>query len=615
MLSVGQIPDNFSITDVFQLDLAAAPTALVGRRALYTELIWDAEGGFQQEWIDGSSVQINMDTTVTFLLKRRAFSAQGLSLFTLGAGGGGAEYGLDLEGAETGAMVVGLRGYPLQNTGLPSDGEGWFWNTAAGEYQLAAGGGGGSGDVVGPASSTTGNFAVFDDTTGKLIEDAGFGPAEMQTAIESYADGGDATTLAAAEAYADALIVPKTFLADINFTQATPATLVDGANTVGGVPVTGVNIASGATSAAVGANGLRIVNSTANTDYWATVRTAPLFEWAMSDLDPEFSAATHELRIYGLLNSDGNANFENARLTLETQPATVNVRSFWSQALGYNSQIGVSSEQCRTTTVTQLQTQAGSQARKGLCLVRKATGEVYYYSKDLSSFSNTDTNDVVFGEELGSWTLDAVSSPSNTTLVAGSGTLVTNPASLKVLFSSQTVNTNGSHISDLKRLRIQAVKVDDQVTIAASDKAYYQGHNEGGTIPGTGALTFQNVVTFMTGGTYTDALQFNVSRSSGNFTVALTGIYQVHVQYNQFITASSARTLRCRKNGVTQLVTCGYTVASDGVTLQLTGLVSCTAADVLTFEIVMEANGTTFGTATLDGTTNRNLTVSIHKIA
>ncbi len=34
---------------------------------------------------------------------------------------------------------------------------------------IGGGGGGGGGDVVGPASSTTGSFAVFADTTGKLL--------------------------------------------------------------------------------------------------------------------------------------------------------------------------------------------------------------------------------------------------------------------------------------------------------------------------------------------------------------------------------------------------------------------------------------------------------------
>ncbi|HET8744312.1 MAG TPA: hypothetical protein VFM98_01815 [Ramlibacter sp.] len=43
-----------------------------------------------------------------------------------------------------------------------------------GAGNLVVGGGGGSGDVVGPASATDGNIALFDGTTGKLLKDGSF---------------------------------------------------------------------------------------------------------------------------------------------------------------------------------------------------------------------------------------------------------------------------------------------------------------------------------------------------------------------------------------------------------------------------------------------------------
>lgn len=43
------------------------------------------------------------------------------------------------------------------------------------------GGGGGSGDVVGPASATSGHVALFDGTTGKLLKDAGAPPLQLGT--------------------------------------------------------------------------------------------------------------------------------------------------------------------------------------------------------------------------------------------------------------------------------------------------------------------------------------------------------------------------------------------------------------------------------------------------
>jgi hypothetical protein len=72
--------------------------------------------------------------------------------------------------------------------------------------------GGGSGDVVGPASSTNGDLAQFDGTTGKLLKDGGLSSASFDAAgaaatalvtAEAYADSGDAATLAAAETYTD----------------------------------------------------------------------------------------------------------------------------------------------------------------------------------------------------------------------------------------------------------------------------------------------------------------------------------------------------------------------------------------------------------------------------
>jgi hypothetical protein len=47
----------------------------------------------------------------------------------------------------------------------------------------------GTGDVVGPSGATSGNFAVFDDTTGKLIGDSGFNPGSFATPgdLDAYA--------------------------------------------------------------------------------------------------------------------------------------------------------------------------------------------------------------------------------------------------------------------------------------------------------------------------------------------------------------------------------------------------------------------------------------------
>lgn len=61
-----------------------------------------------------------------------------------------------------------------------------------GSTTIISGGGGGAGDVVGPASATNNNIAVFDGVTGKLIKDGGKTIATLDSAI--------ATALSAANA-------------------------------------------------------------------------------------------------------------------------------------------------------------------------------------------------------------------------------------------------------------------------------------------------------------------------------------------------------------------------------------------------------------------------------
>jgi len=63
---------------------------------------------------------------------------------------------------------------------------------------IATGGGGGSGDVVGPASATDGNIALFDTTTGKLLKNSSYSPASFAAALgsdDNYATDAEKTKL------------------------------------------------------------------------------------------------------------------------------------------------------------------------------------------------------------------------------------------------------------------------------------------------------------------------------------------------------------------------------------------------------------------------------------
>lgn len=327
MISVGQIPENFSITDVYELHVDALPSALVGRRALYTELIWDAEGGFQQEWIDGSAVEGTVDDGYTFTLKRRAFSAAGLSLFTVGTASGGGETTLagDANGPSDANVVTGLLTYPIITDGTPAagdvltvqqvgddtslvfqtpeetgdatsiqgvpvptpgpgvltfDGTDLSWNAASG-----------TGDVIGPSGAVNDRIATFDTTTGKLIKDGG------KTIAQVLAD-------AAADASAKA---GWRVAVDINFTQLANASISNGSVVLGGKTFTAENIALAADSVQI-VNGTGLVfdmNTFQSLTYMPSgTDTGAQLKINLADLIPNFEVGSTEVRVF--VDCDGN---------------------------------------------------------------------------------------------------------------------------------------------------------------------------------------------------------------------------------------------------------------------------------------------------------------------
>jgi len=86
--------------------------------------------------------------------------------------------GVGLKDVAAGPTVTATHGALYKKTG--SDGLWWKGDTTA-EIDISAGGGG-SGDVVGPASATDGNIALYDGTTGKLIKN-GPDPATLVTLV------------------------------------------------------------------------------------------------------------------------------------------------------------------------------------------------------------------------------------------------------------------------------------------------------------------------------------------------------------------------------------------------------------------------------------------------
>lgn len=98
--SLGSIPEDFPINGVYECPLVTElPSLIYGMRATFRELIWDAEGGFADDWRDRSSVEGTPEDGYTFRISRRAFSAANMAIFAAGAGSGGG-------GVSGGATVV-----------------------------------------------------------------------------------------------------------------------------------------------------------------------------------------------------------------------------------------------------------------------------------------------------------------------------------------------------------------------------------------------------------------------------------------------------------------------------------------------------------------------------
>lgn len=104
-------------------------------------------------------------------------------------------------------------------------------NTSGG---LSGAGGGASGDVTGPGSATSGNFASFNGTTGKIIQDSGFSSGSFATVggsvvrvtttlTEAQFEASNTTpvTLVAAQG-SNTVIVPIYWAPEVNLTTNYP---------------------------------------------------------------------------------------------------------------------------------------------------------------------------------------------------------------------------------------------------------------------------------------------------------------------------------------------------------------------------------------------------------
>lgn len=117
----------------------------------------------------------------------------------------------DAASIEIGTVTTVDFGQPATVTNVGTDEEAVF------NFQIPRGQPGeGNGDVIGPVSATDGHLALFDGTTGKIIEDGGVGLAGLATAAQgakadTAVQPGALATVATTGAYSDLTGLPALF--------------------------------------------------------------------------------------------------------------------------------------------------------------------------------------------------------------------------------------------------------------------------------------------------------------------------------------------------------------------------------------------------------------------
>ncbi len=170
--SLGTIPEDFPITGVYTAPpVTDLPQLVYGERPTFSELIWDRDSGFTDNWRDRSSLT-GAPGAYVFLLGRRAFSAAGMAIFagaeTGGGGGGSTSDDISNESTAPGATV----------TDALDDHEDRIQDLEAG--------GGGSFSIT-PTPVVDGNLVELEGTGGTTGKDSGISAASVAAALATVA--------------------------------------------------------------------------------------------------------------------------------------------------------------------------------------------------------------------------------------------------------------------------------------------------------------------------------------------------------------------------------------------------------------------------------------------
>lgn len=361
--SLGTIPEDFPINGVYEAPvIAELPSLVYAMRPNFRELVWDADGGFADDWEDRSSLDGNPTDGYVFRLGRRAFSAASLAIFAAGVGGGGGptELAGDVEGPSDANEVVALQGLPIEIDGLPTDGQVLTVVTVGDERRLvfddppetgdatsiqgepvpaptpgvltfASGvlswnAAAGAGDVIGPASAVDDRIATFDTTTGKLIQDGGKTIAQVE-----------ASAVATANTYTDA---HGTWLTGMNddYTVMANQVMANGANVINGRTWTGVDIGTYSSLFEIqNGLGVQMKANASNSGMYNTFRSMAHLKIKLVDFCPGIHLKSR-IRVTAVIQTTGEAaGSEVTQVALGSWTASSTDMSFVRLIDGYIS--------------------------------------------------------------------------------------------------------------------------------------------------------------------------------------------------------------------------------------------------------------------------------------
>jgi len=234
---------------------------------------------------------------------------------------------------------------------------------------------------------------------------------------------------------------------DVNLTQASNFTFTDTTNTWNGQPWVGANIATKTDSfGVVNGTGLVLNHNAQNTAWAPSTDTAPKISLQVSSLIPDFVWGQSELRVTAEFEVAGSTSYDLGGIAVEKAFVS---NTAWTHKLyagyvpGYQRYSQVLLE--NVESIGFLATNSEKVQRMWI----KGPSFVQYSSRASGAVSNTDSNDIAFGQDMdysifGLWAPAVTATPR-----------IKKASDAYIVIAAQTGNTANTCVLTIRRLRVE----------------------------------------------------------------------------------------------------------------------------------------------------------------